>query len=237
MTITFKTISAAVIAVVAVFVVALVALGFPGTTYNLYLDHELKDAESMRPLVQVVEAASRFDTVVLHIASFGGDGEGMEYLENAILASKAHTVAIVEASAYSAGAYLATSTQTLIMRPATFLMFHSGSQVGNDCGDAIGQKDRGHDAFPKCEQVIAALDANDILIIDRIKILTPQEKKDIIAGYDVYLTADEVNKRLVNMADATVVKINYDTPALIITPPTAAQIKAVVDKLTKSKHK
>lgn len=176
--------------------------------YNIYLDQEIKDPEQMRDAVILLNKAGSNDTINIYSAHMGGDGEAMTYLVTAMDRTKAKTVAIVSAPSYSAHAIIAGSAKELKMLPGTFLMFHTGSNHARDCRLFSGLKDRGQDLERKCNQATEAQDYQTKVLIDKIKILTADEKKYILDGYDVYLTAEEVTKRQTQgMNSATVTPI------------------------------
>lgn len=187
------------------------------TRYDFNLTYELKDPSQIQiqSLVDTLNHAKSGDVVVLHVGQYGGDGEAMQYILTAMKNTKAKTVAIVEAPSYSAHALIAGHADVLIMNPGTFLMFHTTSIYGLDC-DALDptQKDRGHDPRPKCKQFVQANTYSANYEIDQVKILTPEEKHTIETGYDVYLTAEEINIRQHSMSWATVAPVILDSDVL-----------------------
>ncbi len=185
-----------------------------GTTYNVRLGAEMEgpDARSTQQIVNTLETAGRLDTVIFHIAGPGGNVDGMLNMINAVKLSKAHVIMSVEGPAYSAYAVVATQGDELRISDNALMMFHTTSLVNADCDTPIdptidpltGGFDPGYDPEGLDRGVAnkihcaAYKDANMNLanaLRDKIKILTAVEKAQIKAGYDVYLTPEEVRER------------------------------------------
>jgi hypothetical protein len=161
------------------------------------VESEIKTADAYTALITALQNAREGDVINIHLAGYGGDGGTMMVLISAIKASNATTVAIVEAPVYSAHAYLALSCNKLVMRPHTTLMLHNASTNDLDCDAFKGLKDRGHDESVKCRQLQQAVNYMGDGLLKEFKLLTDEERQMISDGYDLYLTADEINFRQV----------------------------------------
>lgn len=163
------------------------------------IDTEVTKPEDFKPVLSLLSEAKTGDTITFYLAGNGGRGDSMSQLIYGIKHSKAHTVSVVEGDVYSAHAYLMTATNELYINPFAVVMFHRGSIYGNPniCDSAIGKKDRGHDAEPKCQQLLAALLVQDEQLVYYLlmDVLTEQEIKRVINGEDVYLTGQDLIDR------------------------------------------
>lgn len=174
---------------------------FFGKTIDIRMDSEITSDESVRPIIKALQEASWDDTVIMHMAGFGGEVETVENIINNMHASKAHVVVIVEAPVYSGHAYISASGDEIIMRPFTYMMFHTSSGYGTDCTKESKDYDpNGTDrTVSNIEHCQVGLDAHLALVqkvLASFKILTPAELQSIETGHDLYLTSDEINKRL-----------------------------------------
>jgi membrane-bound ClpP family serine protease len=166
-----------------------------GKQIDIRLPSEIKGLDTVRPILRKLQEASRLDTVIFHLAGYGGEVDTVMTLINNIKSSKAEVIMVVEAPVYSGHAYLAISGSKLVMLPYSSLMFHTTSALGMDCSKAQGT-DRTVSNVEHCEMFFG----NHFYLVNRMildfLLLTPEEKVRIISGHDVYITADEYNKRL-----------------------------------------
>jgi ATP-dependent protease ClpP protease subunit len=162
---------------------------------DIRLPSEIKGHESVRAVIKVLQEATTGDVIVFHLAGFGGEVETVFDLINNVHASKAHVIMSVEAPVYSGHAYLAVNGDELIMLPYSSLMFHTSSALGTDCTLETGT-DRTVSNVEHCQSYLN----NHFYLINKAiilaPVLTPLEKGQIISGHDVYITADEYNKRM-----------------------------------------
>lgn len=169
--------------------------GFFSDRVDIRLPSEIKGHESVRAIIKVLQEAKSGDIVIFHLAGFGGEVETVFDLINNVHASKAHVIMRVEAPVYSGHAYLAVNGNELIMLPYSSLMFHTSSALGMDCTTETGT-DRTVSNVEHCEAFLN----NHLYLINKAiilaPVLTPLEKGEIISGHDVYITADEYNKRV-----------------------------------------
>lgn len=161
---------------------------------DIRLPPEIKGEETIRPIIKVLQEVGRLDIVIFHLAGVGGEVETVFDLINNVHASKAHVIMLVEAPVYSGHAYLALNGDELIMLPYSSLMLHTSSAYGIDCTEKTGT-DR---TVPNQEHCQAFLDNHMKLInkvLSSVSVLTAAEIIQVMTGHDVYITADEYNKR------------------------------------------
>lgn len=164
------------------------------TVTDLRLRNSIGSTNSVRYMIKILQEAREGDIINFHIAGYGGEVETVTDLINAIKQTKAHTVMIVEAPSYSGHAYIALFGNELIMRPYSFLMYHTSSALGEDCSTKTGT-DRGVSNVEHCE---AALKYHMIIVnkvIGDMPVLTAEEKESMQSGHDVYITADDFYSR------------------------------------------
>lgn len=163
--------------------------------FNIQMTQEIKDDESVRDIVRVLQIADKNDKVTFHLAGYGGSVETVYELINNIQNSKANVIMSVEAPVYSGHAYLASNKySTLKINPLAFLMFHTSTEYNEDCSKEIGS-DRNMTNEEHCN----IKKYNDMLLLNKeiqdSKYLTQQEKDLIRNGKDVYLQANEIENR------------------------------------------
>jgi ATP-dependent protease ClpP protease subunit len=166
-----------------------------GEHYDINLGNTLGDADSVQPVLTLLQNAGHNDTITFHIKGYGGDVDGMFALINAINSSKAHVLMSVEGNSYSAYAGLATSAGTLHIDKYALLMFHMGSINGVDCNTVTGMFD-GIPAAVSCQNDKNAYVTELTTMINNDRILTASEKQSILAGNELYLTSAQVQARI-----------------------------------------
>lgn len=169
-----------------------------GSVYDVHMGDTIYGPESYFDLERLLQDATPNDTIIFHLSGYGGDVQGAMTLINEIKTTKAHTVMNVEADCYSAHAYIAVSGNELHMAKFAYLMFHSNSMLGLDCDSKDmkdAEPDRGRSQVYHCKAAKSAAMAENKAFLDQT-ILTPNEVTFIMSGHDVYLTSDEVNRRL-----------------------------------------
>lgn len=180
---------------------------FMSKTIDIRLTSTIGSEDSVRDILKILQEANHSDTIRFHIAGFGGQVETVLLLINNIRASKAHTIMVVEAPAYSGYAYLAVAGKEIIMLPYSYLMFHTSSAYGSDCSSATGT-DRTVSKADKCRQFLKIHLFETDKYIDQISILTEEEKTAIKTGHDVYVTSEEFNKRISSNKKAPKINLN-----------------------------
>jgi ATP-dependent protease ClpP protease subunit len=164
-------------------------------TYEVVLDSPIISPVPLRKVLKVFRDAKKGDIINVHLSGPGGSVNTVYLLVNAVQSSKAYVRMIVEAPSYSGDAYLATVGNELVMRPYSYLMFHTSSAYGTECALAAGV-DRTVSNTEHCQR---DLDTHLALVekfIDNIKILTDQEKRAIKSGHDIYITKEMYDERM-----------------------------------------
>lgn len=171
--------------------------GIFSTTYHIRLGERMEAPSDNQTLaiVTTLEKAGANDKVVFHIAGPGGSVDGLVTIISAINLSKAHVIMSVEGNSYSAYATLALHGDEFNMSKDTFLMFHLGSINGLDCSLEKGLFD-GIPASVSCQNMKNAYLKQITAITLNNSLFTQEERLIILAGYEVYLSAEEVNSRL-----------------------------------------
>lgn len=167
---------------------------------SVRLTSGIGNAEQYQEILQLLSDASASDTVVFYLAGNGGQTASEIQLINAIKYTKAHTIAIVEGSVYSAHADLAISTKEVIVRDYLVFMFHRSSAYGQEgnCAKHKGKKDRKQDLEAKCHQYYAEANRQDEEFAHKhyAKYLTQEEIKRVLDGHDVFITSDQMKQRI-----------------------------------------
>ena len=213
----------AVLVTLGVLAIMLMALLEPkaGKTYDILMDTEIGDPNTVRTELGILRDAQKGDVINIHISGPGGQVDTVFLLINAVKASKAYVRMIVEAPSYSGDAYLATVGNELVMRPYSFLMFHTSSMYGLDC-TAMAGTDRTVPNSEHCQAFMKTHLGEVEKFLDNVPFLLEDEKAAIKTGHDIYITSEELNNRKAGKATSQVV-----LPILIIDPSSIRIVKAV----------
>jgi ATP-dependent protease ClpP protease subunit len=148
-----------------------------GGDYHVYLGTAIGSAYYYQDLIRGLGLLDTDDTVIIHMANYGGQVHSGVRIINAMKSSPAVVKVVVEGPSYSMGALITCAADEVIMHPYTYLMFHhySGTFSG-----------KGSDS----RALIKALDrlSYDLMMNECVPkgILTPQQVTDILNGKDVY---------------------------------------------------
>jgi len=168
---------------------------FIHTKYDIRLSDEIQAPQDYFDIGHIIQdQAKSGDKITFHLAGYGGQVQGLNYLYSVIKDSKAPIEMRVEAPVYSAHAYLALMGSSLHVSQSAFLMFHYSSVINLDCSNEKGE-DRGVSNVEHCETYKAEGIKEAERMLNTAYLLTPQEKDQIRQGHDVYLDADEVKER------------------------------------------
>jgi ATP-dependent protease ClpP protease subunit len=153
-------------------------------TFHVYLSSSIEKQSGYKDLVRGLRLLTKEDTVVLHLANFGGFVQTGVMIINAMKASKAHIIANVEAPSYSMGALIACAGDEIKMEPYSFLMFHDYS------GDFAGKGSEAGDMIRALDKMSLNLLMNECVPKG---ILTEEQANSILRGVDVYVHPDTIH--------------------------------------------
>jgi ATP-dependent protease ClpP protease subunit len=152
--------------------------------YHVYFSSSIGDQTGYADLVKGLRKLKKEDTVVLHLANFGGLVHSGVLIINAMKDSAATITAKLDAPSYSMGALIACAADKLTAGKYSFLMFHDYS------GEFSG---KGAESL----ELIKALDilSTNLMVDECVAkgILTSEQVTEILKGVDVYVHADAIN--------------------------------------------
>lgn len=158
---------------------------------SYYLCGEILEPHHYTELFYTLRSASETDLIYLHLNTSGGDFDtGLQIINN-MVASNAHVVTVLEARAFSMGAFIFLAGDELVVHDNCQLLFHiySGTLAG-----------RGH------EQQAEALALSNWFerFMTRIcePFLSSSEIKGVLKGADVWMGSDEISRRLARLRRA-----------------------------------
>jgi ATP-dependent Clp protease, protease subunit len=155
---------------------------------SFYISGLIEHAALYNDLFYTLRSASDTDLIYLHLNTTGGDFDtGLQIINN-MRASAAHVVTVLEARAYSMGAFLFLAGDELLVHDNCQLLFHSYSGFFTGKGSE--------------QQAQAAAVANWFAkFMERScqPFLTQREIKSILKGSDVWMDSDEIRRRLLRM--------------------------------------
>lgn len=156
---------------------------------SFYISGTIEHAALYNDLFYTLRSASDTDLVYLHLNTPGGDFDtGLQIINN-MRASAAHVVTVLEARAYSMGAFIFLAGDELLVHDNCQLLLHSYSGFFTGKGSE--------------QQAQVAAVANWFSkFMDRScqPFLSPREIRSILKGSDVWMDSDEIRRRLLRMA-------------------------------------
>jgi ATP-dependent protease ClpP protease subunit len=152
---------------------------------SFYLSGTILESHFYTDLFYTLRTASETDIIYLHLNTAGGDFDtGLQIINN-MQASSANVVTVLEARAYSMGAFIFLSGDEYIVHDNCQLLFHiySGSFAG-----------RGNEQQAEVHAVSGWFEK--FMTRTCQPFLTQAEIRDVLKGSDVWMDSDEILKRL-----------------------------------------
>lgn len=155
---------------------------------SYYITGSILECQYYTELFYTLRTASATDLIYLHLNTSGGDFDTGIQIINNMLASSAHVVTVLEARAYSMGAFIFLAADELIVHDNCQLLFHSYSGVFSGKGN-------------EQQAQAVALGSWFGKFMERTcqPFLTAQEIKNILKGSDLWMDSDEIRHRMVRM--------------------------------------
>ncbi|GAB2873859.1 hypothetical protein GCM10027277_48880 [Pseudoduganella ginsengisoli] len=152
---------------------------------SFYISGTIEQASYYNELFYALRSASETDLIYLHLNTTGGDFDtGLQIINN-MQASAARVVTVLEARAYSMGAFILLAGDEMVVHENCQLLFHSYS--GNFSGKGNEQQ----------AQALAV--ANWFAkFMERIcqPFLHAREVSAILKGTDLWMDSDEIRRRM-----------------------------------------
>lgn len=160
---------------------------------SYYISGSIQQSHYYTDLFYTLRTATENDLIYLHLNTSGGDFDtGLQIINN-MLASEAHVITVLEARAYSMGAFIFLAGDELAVHDNCQLLFHmySGSFAG-----------KGNEQ----QAEVLALSNWFEKFMNRIcqPFLTTSEIKSILKGADLWMDSDEIRHRLARIRRAQV---------------------------------
>lgn len=158
---------------------------------SYYLSGSILQSDYYNELFYTLRTATETDVIYLHLNTCGGDFDtGLQIINN-MTASNAHVVAVLEARAYSMGAFIFLAADELVVHDNCQLLFHSYSGVFSGKGNE--QQAQGLALANWFEK-----------FMERIcqPFLTTVEIKSILKGADMWMDSDEIQHRMARIQRA-----------------------------------
>ena len=174
-----------------------VLVGFEETKSQHRVFYMYKDVGRLSEygeLLQALRTASSSDTIEVHFSGYGGDMLTVQGIIGAAEGSKAHTIAVIDTSVFSADATIPLGFKEIKAAKGVVLMFHHHSGYRQDlqtCGAVAAIL--GVDGKACVTILKAKPDWFTFYINDRLsKFLTKDEIETIFEGGEVYIPATRV---------------------------------------------
>lgn len=157
----------------------------PVRQISFYISGNILESHYYTELFYTLRTAIETDLIYLHLNTSGGDFDtGLQIINN-MQASSANVITVLEARAYSMGAFIFLGGDEFIVHDNCQLLFHiySGSFAG-----------RGNE---QQAEVLAVSNWFEKFMTRTCQpFLTSAEIKDVLKGSDVWMDSDEIRRRM-----------------------------------------
>jgi ATP-dependent Clp protease, protease subunit len=157
----------------------------PVRQISYYISGNILESHYYTELFYTLRTAIETDIIYLHLNTSGGDFDtGLQIINN-MQASSANVVTVLEARAYSMGAFIFLAGDEFIVHDNCQLLFHiySGSFAG-----------RGNEQ--QAEVLAVSNWFEKFMTRTCLPFLSAAEIKDVLKGSDVWMDSDEIRRRL-----------------------------------------
>lgn len=153
--------------------------------HTVHIDENIVNPSYYRRVVQMLMDANEGDVVIFMINSNGGQLAGLQALLEGIRMSEASTMAVLTGACHSAASIFALNCDTIAVTESATMLCHYVS---------YGTGGKGSDVLAHVEHTTKI---SNKLVHDTYKdFLTAAEIKEMIAGREIYLDAEEISTRL-----------------------------------------
>ncbi|MDO8652164.1 MAG: Clp protease ClpP [Undibacterium sp.] len=155
---------------------------------SYYISGNIEQSHYYTELFYTLRTASETDLIYLHLNSAGGDFDtGLQIINN-MLASNAHVVTVLEARAYSMGAFIFLAGDELVVHDNCQLLFHIYSGVF--AGKGNEQQAQGLALSTWFEKFMTRICQ---------PFLSASEIKAILKGTELWMDSDEIRHRMARL--------------------------------------
>lgn len=164
---------------------------------SYYLSGNILESHYYADLFYTLRTATQTDLIYLHLNTSGGDFDtGLQIINN-MQASDATIITVLEARAYSMGAFIFLAGDQYVVHDNCQLLFHiySGSFAG-----------RGNEQ--QAEVLAVANWFEKFMNRTCQPFLSAAEIRDVLKGSDVWMDSDEIRRRLEKLRRAEVKALN-----------------------------
>ncbi|MBI3285697.1 MAG: Clp protease ClpP [Burkholderiales bacterium] len=155
---------------------------------SYYLSGAIQQSQYYTDLFYTLRSASDNDLIYLHLNTSGGDFDtGLQIINN-MRASEAHVITVLEARAYSMGAFIFLAGDECVVHDNCQLLFHIYSGVF--AGKGNEQQAEGLALSTWFEKFMSRTCQ---------PFLTGKEVKNILTGADLWMDSDEIRHRIARM--------------------------------------
>jgi len=152
---------------------------------SFYLSGEIRASEYYTTVFHVFRTANPQDIIKIHINSIGGDLDTTIQFIRVLSESNAHVIASIEGECCSAATLIMLIADEVEITPFSTFLFHNYSS------GLVGKGSELLDQVTHYQQW-----ALDLFHSMYDNFLTPTEFEDMLKGKDIWMSPDEVTKRL-----------------------------------------
>ncbi len=162
-----------------------------GMVHNFYIYNEITEADNYVDLITVLDTANENDQVNLYLNTPGGSLSATLSIIHAINRSQATVTAIADGDVHSAGTLIFLAAPNRSIMPYANFMFHDASSGVNG----------------KVSEITKNLEASKKLLTQinsdiYYPYLSEEEIDDVLSGRDLWLDANEMYQRILEVQNA-----------------------------------
>lgn len=167
--------------------------------FHYYISGKLDEAENYVELIDLLYGGRPQDTVYIHLNTPGGYLDSAIQIINAINATKSQVITVADGSVASAGTLILFSGDGIMINPFSYAMLHDGAEglIGKLSENLKQAQFSSRFIRELCHHVYQPF-------------FTEEEVDSILDGKDMWLTATELNERVVKAAKQQEEEINAE---------------------------
>jgi len=157
-------------------------------TTHFYISDGVEDPSNYVDMIHRIRTASQHDTIYIHLNTPGGRLDTGVQIINAMRASQARIVTVLEAEAHSLGTLIFLAGDEFIVQDNCLMMFHNFSS---------GTWGKGNEQHAQLEATLKWFEKLTTEIY--VPFMTKAELDKILNGQDLWMDSEEIGRRLRNM--------------------------------------
>lgn len=157
--------------------------------FHYYINGPISDPDDYIDMIDALYTGKPNETIIIHLNTPGGRLDIAMQIINAIKVTEAEVITLADGEVASAGSLILFAASNIAVQPYSYVMIHDGSEgAGGKLNENLKQAQFSAKMLTKLYKDIY------------VPFFTEAEVDAVLDGKDMWLTSDEVNERVKQVA-------------------------------------